>query len=601
MPVSDKIRRALRIDRALVLVWRSAPGWMMTGIVLMALQGAFPLLSLYLMKLVVDAVAEGVAAPDRGIAYGQVALLIGLAGLVVLVGRLCRSLCGIASAHQTQMVTDHVSDAVHSKSIQLDLEYYENPQYYDSLHRAQQEASHRSCGIVNGLMEVGTSGLTLLAMTALLSLFHWAIAVLLFASVLPGLFVRLRYADKMFRWSLSRTSTERRTNYLNRLLTGDCHAKELRLFGLGPLFMDRYRDLRRKLRGEKLGIAARRSMAELIAASGATIAMFGSFAFVAYRAVHGLITLGDLVMYYQAFQRGQEHLRSLLGGLGSLYENSLFLSSYYEFLDLQPKIIDPPHPRPVPRRMESGIVFDCVSFRYPTGTRSVLNDVSLTIRPGEHVALVGENGAGKTTLIKLLCRLYEPSSGRITIDGIDLRDFKVSELRREFSVIFQDYARYHMTARENIWLGDVDIPARDPRIPEAARRSGVHRTIAGLPDGYETILGKMFEEGEELSIGEWQKTALARAFLRHSPIVILDEPTSSLDARSEWETIRQFHLLAAGQTAVVISHRLSTVRMMDRIYVLSDGRISEHGNHHELVRSNEGYASLFEMQAQGYR
>ncbi|NQU11610.1 ATP-binding cassette domain-containing protein, partial [bacterium] len=233
--------------------------------------------------------------------------------------------------------------------------------------------------------------------------------------------------------------------------------------------------------------------------------------------------------------------------------------------------------------------------------RNVLDDVSLTIRPGEHVAMVGDNGAGKTTLIKLLCRLYEPSSGRITMDGIDLREFKISELRKEISVIFQDYARYHVTARENIWFGDISLPADHERILEAARCSGGDQVIAGLPDGYETILGKMFEKGEELSMGEWQKVALARAFLRDSQIIILDEPTSSLDVKSEHEIIQRFRLLAAGQTGIIISHRLSTVRMVDRILVLENGRISENGSHDVLVRRNESYACLFEMQAQRYR
>ena len=251
--------------------------------------------------------------------------------------------------------------------------------------------------------------------------------------------------------------------------------------------------------------------------------------------------------------------------------------------------------------MVAGIVFDHVSFRYPGSARNVLDDISLSIRPGEHVALVGDNGAGKTTLVKLLCRLYEPSSGRITIDGVDLREFQLSELRRAVSVIFQDYARYHVTARENIWFGDVGLPADHERILQAARCSGADQVIAGLPDGYETVLGKMFENGAELSTGEWQKVALARTFLRDSQIIILDEPSSFLDVKSEHEMIQQFRLLAAGRTGIIISHRLSTVRMADRILMLEDGRISESGPHEVLVGSNESYACLFEMQAQGYR
>jgi ATP-binding cassette subfamily B protein len=251
--------------------------------------------------------------------------------------------------------------------------------------------------------------------------------------------------------------------------------------------------------------------------------------------------------------------------------------------------------------MQTGIAFDHVSFQYPTGTREVLEDISLTIRPGEVVALVGENGSGKTTLIKLLCRLYDPASGIITLDGIDLRQLETTALRREISVIFQDYAQYHLTARENIWFGNVALPPDQERIAAAARHAGADEVIAGLPQGYETILGKWFEDGEELSVGEWQKVALARAFLRDAQIIVLDEPTSALDARAEYEVFKKFRQLAAGRTVILISHRFSTVRMADRIFVLEGGRIIESGAHDELVRLGGTYARLFETQAQYYR
>jgi len=385
------------------------------------------------------------------------------------------------------------------------------------------------------------------------------------------------------------------------MLTGDVHAKEIRLFDLGSLFRRRFRDLRQQLRRERIEIATRRSVAELVAEVGATVAVFASYAFIAYRTVHGAITLGDLVMYYQAFQRGQSFLQQMLSGLAGLYEDNLFLSNLHEFFDLKPKVVEAPHPRPIPQPMQTGIVFDHVSFQYPTGTRKVLEDINLTIRPGEVVALVGENGSGKTTLIKLLCRLYDPTSGTITLDGIDLRQFETTALRREISIIFQDYAQYHLTARENIWFGNVALPPDQEQIETAARHAGADEVITELPQGYETILGKWFEDGEELSVGEWQKVALARAFLRDAQIIVLDEPTSGLDARAEYEVFKRFRQLAAGRTAILISHRFSTVRMADRICVLEDGRIIENGSHTELVRLGGTYAHLFETQAQYYR
>ena len=596
-----RIKQALRLDFALRLVWQSAPGWTVASLALVVIQGALPLASLYLMKLVVDAVTTGLLAADKGAAFEQVALLIGLTGGVALVSALCRSLAGLVSEAQAQVITDHMSDVLHAKSIEVDLEYYESAQYYDKLHRAQREAPFRPTRILNGLVQVAQNGISLLAMAGLLFSFHWGIATILFVATIPGLLVRLRYAGQVYRWQRQRTSAERQAWYFHWMLTGDRHAKEIRLFDLGALFRQRFRDLRRQLRQERIRITTRRSLAELVAQVSATLAVFASYAFIAYRTVQGAITLGDLVMYYQAFQRGQGFLQQILSGLAGLYEDNLFLSNLYEFLDLKPRVVQPTHPRPVPRPMRTGIVFDHVSFQYPTGAKKVLEDINLHIRPREVVALVGENGSGKTTLIKLLCRLYDPTSGIITLDGIDLRQFETTALRREISVIFQDYAQYHLTARENIWFGNAALPPDQERIVAAARHAGADEVITGLPQGYETILGKWFENGEDLSVGEWQKVALARAFLRDAQIIVLDEPTSDLDARAEYEVFKKFRQLAAGRTVILISHRFSTVRMADRIFVLEGGRIIESGSHDELVRLGGTYARLFETQAQYYR
>jgi ATP-binding cassette subfamily B protein len=596
-----KIQRTLQLERALRFVWQSAKGWTIANGVLLMVQGVLPLLPLYLMKLMVDAATAGLAAPDKGVVVRQVLLLLVLMGAATLAGEFFRSIAGLVGEAQSQAVTDHMSDVLHAKSVDVDLEYYESAQYYDTLHRAQREAPYRPTHLVNSLVQIGQNGISLLAMAGLLLLFHWIVAVILFVAVLPGVAVRLGYAGTMYRWQREHTSTERRAGYLNWMLTGGSHAKEIRLYDLGPLLMRRFRDLRRKLRGERLGIAARRSVAELAAQTGATAAIYGSLAFIAYRTVQGTNTLGDLVMYYQAFQRGQGFLQGMLGGLAGIYEDNLFLSNMHEFLDLKRKVVEPAHASPVPRPMQTGIVLNNVSFQYPTGARKVLEDVSLAIRPGEVVALVGENGSGKTTLVKLLCRLYDPTGGTITLDGVDLRRFETAALRHEFSVLFQDYAQYHLTARENIWFGNTALPSDHERVVAAARDSGADDVIRGLPKGYETVLGKLFEEGEELSIGEWQKVALSRAFLRDAQILVLDEPTSSMDAKAEYAVFQNFRKLASGRTAILISHRFSTVRMADRIYVLKGGRITEGGTHEELIHCGGTYAHLFETQAQYYR
>jgi ATP-binding cassette subfamily B protein len=308
-----------------------------------------------------------------------------------------------------------------------------------------------------------------------------------------------------------------------------------------------------------------------------------------------------MVMYYQAFQRGQENLRDMLSGVADLYEDNLFLSSFYDFLDLKPAVPQLPPYVPVPRPMEKGLVFDHVGFQYTNSEATVLKDVSFAIRPGQVVALVGENGSGKTTLVKLLCRLYDPTVGSITLDGVDLSRFDSTALRREIGIIFQDYIHYHMTARENVWMGNVLLAHDDEKIIAAAKYSGAHEILQNLPHGYETTLGNWFGNGAELSIGQWQKVALARAFLREAQIIVLDEPTSSMDVKTEYAVFQNFRQLAAGRTVLLISHRFSTVRMADRIYVLKDGNIIEGGTHEDLIRHGGTYANLFETQAQYYR
>ena len=605
-PLSQKLKNGLYLGRALRLVWQSTPGWTVASVALLVVQGVLPLASLYLLKRVVDAVVAslsgaGLVAVDPVSRFGDVALLIGLTGAVTVLNALCGAAAGLVGEQRSQVFADHMSDVIHDKSVQVDLEYYESAQYYDTLHRAQQQGADLPNHVVDNLIRVAQNALSMLGMAGLLTWLRWDIALILLLSVLPGILVRVIYAQKAYRRQREWTPAERKSWYLGWLLTGDRHAKEVRLYNLGPPLVGRFRELRRRLRGERMALAGQRAVATLGTQVLAALALFGSFALIAYRTIQGAITAGGLVMYLQAFQRGQDSLREVLRGLADLYTDNLYLSSLYEFLDLEPKVAEPSRPKPIPRPMTRGIVFDHVTFQYPTGSRPVLQDINLTIRPGEHIALVGENGSGKTTLIKLLCRLYDPTEGRITLDGSDLGEFATTALRRQIGVIFQDYAQYHLTARENIWFGNVDLASDDPGIAAAARHAGADEVIHHLPADYETILGKWFEDGEELSVGEWQKIALARAFFCDAPVLVLDEPTSAMDAKAEYEVFQRFRRLAHGRTAILISHRFSTVRMADRIYVLNGGEIVEGGTHEELIQLGGTYARLFEMQAQYYR
>jgi ATP-binding cassette, subfamily B, bacterial len=587
--------------RAVRLVWDSAPGWTAAQAVLIIIQGLLPLASLFLMKLIVDAVTLGATSDDKQAALTQVFFLIALAGAIAILIAICNSAATITSANQSALVSDHIQSIMHAKSVQTDLEYYETPGYYDIFHRAQIEAPSRPIRIVNGVVQVARSAVSLMALAALLLSLSWVLGAVLVLAAIPGAIVRRKSADQMFRWQEACTSKQRRAWYLHSLLTGDGHAKEIRLFDLGSIFMSQYRELQEQIRKERLNILYRRSLIELAAQGIAIVGVFVSLGYIAYQAVLGSITLGSLVMYFGAFQQGQSYLNSLMSGIAGLYEDNLFLSSFYEFLDLESKVKEPDNPQTVPKPINEGITLENVNFRYTDSPSLALEDVSFQIKPGQVVALVGENGSGKTTLIKLLCRLYDPESGRITIDGIDIRNFLTTDLRKEISIIFQDYARYNLTARQNIWLGDVECSIDDEKIIRSSQNAGADDVISNLEKGYETTLGKRFDDGVDLSIGEWQKVALARAFLRESQIIIMDEPTSALDAMAEEDVFRKFRTLAEGRTAIIISHRLSAVRMADCIYFLEKGKIKESGTHDELIALDGGYAKLFEVQASHYR
>jgi ATP-binding cassette subfamily B protein len=479
----------------------------------------------------------------------------------------------------------------------MDLEFYENPAFFDTLHRAQVEGPFRPAKIVNDLLNLGQSGVSLIAVTGLLVSFHWAVPLFLFIAVLPGVLAKIKYSGVLYKWQRQRTGTQRKSGYLNWLITGYAHAKELRMFGLGNLFAEEFSNLRKILRGEKLDISRKRAFADILSQVPSIAAVFGALGFIVYRAVQGLISIGSLVMYYQAIQRGLEFFKGVLTGLAELYEDNLFISYFYEFLDFKEKIKDPDHPLQVPKKMQKGIFFDNVSFSYPSSNKKVLENITFSIRPGEIVALVGENGAGKSTIAKILCRLYDPDSGTVYLDQKDFRKYAVRELRGKIGMMFQDFAQYHFTARKNIWIGNTKVPYESREVEYAAQKADADQLIQNLPEGYDTVLGKMFEKGEELSVGQWQKIAIARAFMQKSELIVLDEPASSLDAESEYDIFQNFKKLMHGKSAVLISHRFSTVKMADKIIVLKKGKIIERGSHSSLLKKKGHYAQWFEKQS----
>jgi len=585
---------------AMFFVWESGPKWTLANIGLLVVQGLLPLGTLYLMKLLVDHVAEALTLQDPQLLLNDVAFIMMGMGGVALLSSVISILASWVSRGHSQLVVDHVQNILHAKSLEVDLEYYENSQWYDQLHRAQQEASFRPIAILNSLVQVAQNAISLVAMGVLLWMFHWAVVLVLILGALPDFLVRLRFANITYDWQRDRTSESRKAGYLNWVLTRDIFAKEIRLFQTGPFFKNMYQDIRKVLRNELLGLEKRRAFATLGAQALATLGIFGVYFFLAQRTLQGLLTLGDLVMYFQAIQRGAGFLQQFGSGLSDLYKHNLFLNNLDEFLSVRSRIQEPSHPTAIPETYTKGIEFKEVNFTYPGDSQKRLCNFSFRIQPGEHVAFVGANGAGKTTLVKILCRLYDPDSGEIRFDGRDIREFSVKQWRGAISVIFQDFARYFLSARENIALGEQG--SQDlARIKQAAQQAGAHEFIECLPFSYDTILGKWFEGGQELSVGEWQKVALSRAFFRDSQILVLDEPTSAMDAKAEAQLFERFHQLTKGRMAVLISHRMSTVKMADRIYVVDHGEIVESGNHEELMQRKGSYAELYEIQAKHYQ
>jgi ATP-binding cassette subfamily B protein len=588
--------------RAMELVWTTSRPLTLAFALLTLIAGALPAGVAYVGSLIVDAVVAAIQAQGEAReALTRHALLWVVAEgvLVACIAGAQRGLSLCQSLLRAQL-GQRVNVMILEKALTLDLAHFENSDFYDKLTRARREASSRPLSLVTRTFGLAQNAVSLLSFGSLLLHFSpWAVALLILAG-LPAFLAEAKFSGAAFRLFLWRSPETRMQLYLETVLAREDHAKEVKLFGLGPLFLERYRNIFLKLYREDRNLSVRRDTWGFFLGLIGTATLYGAYAWIALSAIATRITLGQMTMYLMLFRQGQSAVSAILSAVGGMYEDNLYLSTLYEYLEtpvdtLKGAAVRGPQP-------DDGIRFEHVSFSYPDAEQPTLVDIDLHIKPGESLALVGENGSGKTTLIKLLTRLYAPTSGRILLDGQDLREWDEAALRDRIGVIFQDFTRYQLMLGENIGAGDVHHFEDEARWRDAGEKGMAAPIVETLPDGYRTPLGKWFNDGRELSGGQWQKIALSRAFMRsRADILVLDEPTSAMDAGAEAIIFEHFRTLTRGRIAILISHRFSTVRMADQIVVLENGRIIERGSHEQLMLLNGHYSHLFSLQAKGYR
>ena len=579
--------------RTFRLIWAVVPGWTACWFVLLIVLGIVPGFTVYLTKLTID----GLVAARADLSHLNTALLfLVLTGCTLLLTEVLRFALDWVRAMQGEVITDYLKDAIQKKATEVDIDFYESSAYYDLLEQVRSNAISRPITLLESFGSVFQSVITLLAFSTLLISYGWWVPVLLLLGSLPGLYIYFRSERMMHDW-LKASSPERRwLSYLESVVTTDQTAAEVRIFGLGGHFRKRYRELSVRLRAERMRHIRRRFSGRLVASFIALLTAAAALGWMTLKVLYNTASLGDLAVFYQVFSRGQTLMQSLLGGVNQAFSSGLYLSNLFEFLDLEPSVKAPDDPVPFPTSIKSGIQFSKVTFHYP-GTRTpALKDFDLFIPAGKVVAVVGVNGAGKSTLVKLLCRFYDPSSGAIEIDGININAFDPAELRRNLSVHFQFPVYYHETAKANIEFGDITREPTEIELFTAAETAGADEFIGKLPQKYQTMLGRHFVDGQELSGGQWQRIALARAYYRKAPILILDEPTSFMDSWSELEWFNRLRELLSTKTGLIITHRFTIAMRADTIHVVNDGEIIESGSHRELLDRGGFYAKSWESQ-----
>jgi ATP-binding cassette subfamily B protein len=580
------------------MVWAAAPLVVLSSVICRLFAALVPLAILAVTRQIIDSIYRltSTHTPLPGSFWWMVFLEFALASLAMVMSRII----DFCDSRLADKFTYYINVRIMEHAASLDLVSYEDPRFYDTLERARVQGTDR-IGMIQATGRLVQEFITTVSLAASIFLFSPWILFTLILCTLPTFLNETHFAFLGYALNSQQTASRREMEYFRVL--GGCKesAKELRLFGLGSFLVDRYRALSHEVHQQTFELARRRLLIGLFFALLGTIGYYGSYAFAIHETVIGVLSLGTLTLLAGAIAGANSNMQAVLGTFSSIAGQALFLTDLLEFFAVKPKVFSKPNAMLVPRPIQRGFEFKNVSFSYPGSSKLVLDNINFRLETGERIALVGKNGQGKTTIVKLLTRLYEPTSGQILLDGIDIREYNLQDLWKEIGVIFQDFMRYELPCFENIAMGRIEERKNAPRIHAAAHKSLADEVISGLPQRYDQRLGCRFEGGVDLSGGEWQKIALARAYLRDSQLLILDEPTASLDARSEHEVFERFAELTSGKMALLISHRLSTVRMADRILVLENGKIAEQGPHEQLIKIGGGYAKMFELQAASYR
>ena len=594
----ERISALRNVPAVLKIVWDSGPGVVIFGLVSRLFSSLLPVGLLWITKLIIDNINNAVHT-HQPVRPGFWWLVVGEFSLAVLNSILLRTI-DYSDSLLGDKYTRHVSIRVMDQAASLDLIAYEDPVFYDRLERARVQATDRLV-MIQQIGRLVQQAITTITLSVSIMLFSPWLMLLLIAGVVPAFLGESHFAFLGYAKNFRQTPVRRQLDYL-RILGGSKEAaKELKLFGLKDFLRERFTILSDGIYEENVALSRRKLIAGAMLSTIGTMGYYSAYVFVIWRTVSGALTIGTLTFLAGAIQQASSNIEQIFSTFAGIGDQALFLTDLLAFFEMKPTIKSKPNALPAPRPIVRGVEFRNVSFSYPGNSRRVLDSINFQLHTNERLALIGENGQGKTTIVKLITRLYDPTEGQILLDGVDLRDYDLEDLHREIGVIFQDFMRYEMTARENIAIGRIGEINNLELLKGAAQKSMADLTIGRLPGGYDQMLGRRFEQGVDISGGEWQKVALARAYLRDAQLLILDEPTASLDARSEFEVFHRFAELTAGKMALFISHRFSTVRSADRILVLENGRIAEEGTHDQLARLGGRYAEMFEMQASSYR